>query len=104
MKREDVFLSLIIPVYNEEERLDQPLPTVFEYCSSFARHEIIFVDDGSTDSTSQKLSDIAGSCPLVRLITLPINRGKGAAVRAGLLEARGTLHLFSDADFSTPIT
>ena len=104
MKREDVFLSLIIPVYNEEERVDEPLPAVFEYCSRFAQHEILFVDDGSTDSTPDRLSAIAGSCPLVRLIRLPVNRGKGAAVRAGLLEARGAVHLFSDADFSTPIT
>jgi dolichyl-phosphate beta-glucosyltransferase len=104
MKREDVFLSLIIPLYNEENRFEEPLPSVFEYCSSYGRHEILFVDDGSTDATSHKLSAIAADCPSVRIIRLPENRGKGAAVLAGLLDARGELHLFSDADFSTPIT
>jgi len=104
MNRHDVFLSLIIPVYNEEDRLDAPLPAVFEYCSQFGQHEILFVDDGSTDSTAQKLSQIAQSCDSVRVLRLPVNSGKGAAVRAGLLEAHGNIHLFSDADFSTPIT
>lgn len=98
-------LSVVIPAFNEAERLPPTLADV----SSFLRregisHEILVVDDGSSDGTA----GIVGSTTLlestVRVIRLPRNRGKGYAVRTGVLAAAGEFILFADADGSTPIT
>lgn len=98
-------LSVVIPAYNEEKRLSSSLQelcgTVGQYYPNF---EIIVVDDGSTDRTA----DIVMSCRIrhsnVRLIRYEKNRGKGYAVRTGVLSSKGDLVLFSDADLSTPIS
>ena len=104
MKPETPFVSLIIPFYNEENRLGKSLPSVFEYCSrSSWQWEIICVDDGSSDLTFQGLQELQKSFASMRIIRLERNRGKGYAVRSGLQEGRGEYLLFSDADFSTPI-
>jgi dolichyl-phosphate beta-glucosyltransferase len=103
MQLTDSYFSLIIPVYNEQDRLERPLPRVFEYCSRFSRCEIIFSDDGSTDGTYEKLVKIRDHHPFVRVIKSEKNFGKGHAVKIGLAEAKGEILLFSDADFSTPI-
>lgn len=65
--------------------------------------EIIVVDDGSSDRTSSLARSILADWPLSRVISFEKNRGKGAAVKAGVLEARGELILLTDADLSTPI-
>jgi glycosyltransferase involved in cell wall biosynthesis len=101
-------LSLVIPAYNEAARLGKTLQTAFEYLNAQASEsEIIVVDDGSTDETAQVVEEnfenFSGRID-TRLIRVPVNRGKGHAVRAGLLAARAPIALFSDADLSTPLT
>jgi len=92
------FLSIVIPAYNEEQRLGPTLARIQEYLSGRKETaEIIVVDNGSADRTSE-VARSAG----VALIDEP-RRGKGAAVRTGMLAARGRYALFSDADLSTPI-
>ena len=99
-------LSVIIPAYNEEKRLPSYLARVEEYlCSVFNGDavEVIVVDDGSTDATASVVTSMIASGGMVRLLKLPRNRGKGYAVRTGMLAARGEIRLFTDADGATPI-
>jgi glycosyltransferase involved in cell wall biosynthesis len=101
-------LSLVIPAYNEAARLGKTLRTAFEYLNAqTSESEIIVVDDGSTDETARVVEEdfenFSGRIDS-RLIRVPVNRGKGHAVRAGLLAARAPIALFSDADLSTPLT
>lgn len=101
---EKLRLSLVIPAYNEEERLRASLPAVLEYLSSQPyAWEIIVVDDGSRDATSAVVAQLAAGRANVRVLRNEPNRGKGYSIRRGMLEARGEYRLFSDADFSTPI-
>lgn len=95
-------LSLIIPAYDEAERLPAFLRAARAYLQrEFGdAWEILVVDDGSRDATAHVVAQELGEAALIRL---PANRGKGAAVRAGMLEARGKLRLFADADGATPI-
>lgn len=93
-------LSIIIPAFNEEERLPNSLTVILDFVRS--RHpetEIIVVDDGSTDRTA----DLVRQHPSVRLIQHPRNLGKGAAVRTGMLAATGVWRYLCDSDLSTPI-
>ncbi len=103
-------LSIIVPAYNEAERILPTLTRIVEY--SKAQNyvtEIIVVDDGSRDKTRQVVNDFAAKNPIVRLEKYddahgePMNKGKGFAVRTGILQSRGAVVLFSDADLSTPI-
>jgi glycosyltransferase involved in cell wall biosynthesis len=98
-------LSLVIPAYNEAARLGATLRTVLSYLAQSANTELIVVDDGSTDGTSSIIQDALarGAGVQTRLIRYDTNRGKGYAVRAGLLAARAPIAVFSDADLSTPI-
>ena len=104
------YLSLIIPAYNEENRLPATLARIAEYLSlrDFS-YELLIVDDGSRDTTRQVVLDFARDKKWVRLVQYdddkgrPVNRGKGYAVRQGVLAAAGRDILFSDADLSTPI-
>lgn len=99
-------LSIVIPAYNESSRLAEPLREVINFVtSSKLNAEIIVVDDGSSDNTAKvaenvfaEFSDIAS-----RVIRYEQNRGKGFAVKTGLLAANADLALFTDADLSTPI-
>lgn len=95
------FVSLIIPAYNEEGRIGKTLHTVLQYLEQQPYEwEVLVVDDGSTDQTAA----VVAQFPAVELLQLPENRGKGAAVKEGMLHARGAVRVFSDADLSTPIT
>lgn len=97
-------LSLIIPAYNEEQRLKESLPPVLEYLQAQPYSwELLVVDDGSKDGTSQLVRELAGGRTNVRVLRNEPNRGKGYSIRRGMLEACGDYRLFSDADFSTPI-
>lgn len=98
-------LSIIIPSYNEEERLGKTLTAIQEYLlgKDFS-FEVIVVDDGSQDKTAIIAEMMKSRFVSLRVIRLPSNRGKGAAVRAGVEEATGRFILFTDADNSTPIT
>jgi dolichyl-phosphate beta-glucosyltransferase len=96
-------LSVIIPAFNEARRIGDTLTAVQKYFSPYdAAVEIVVVDDGSTDGTSDMVSRAA--LPGVRLIRQPRNLGKGFAVRQGMLEASGEQRLFMDADLATPLT
>ncbi len=99
-------LSIVVPAYNEAARLGRSLQQIGEYLNaSKDSSEIIVVDDGSTDDTAEVARQGLRDSSLVRtrLIRYEENRGKGYAVRRGLLEAEANIALFSDADLSTPI-
>lgn len=97
-------LSIVIPAYNEELRLPRTLDSVLAYLQARSlRAEILVVDDGSSDRTSEIVASYRNRTPAPRLISNGKNRGKGFSVRHGMLEARGEIALFTDADLSTPI-
>jgi dolichyl-phosphate beta-glucosyltransferase len=90
-------VSIIIPCYNEERRITTTLHSLVQFCSeTFPRYEILLVDDGSTDRTWEIIQDLRN--PSIGPLRLRRNQGKGAAVRAGMLEARGEYRFFTDAD------
>jgi dolichyl-phosphate beta-glucosyltransferase len=99
--------SIVIPAYNEAQRIGPTISRVGAYLSSRqGPAEIIVVDDGSSDSTAEVVQNAGGTLPatieIVLLSHYP-NKGKGAAVREGCLAARGDQVLFTDADLATPI-
>lgn len=99
-------LSVIIPAFNEEKRLPDTLDKLDGFAGTLRLEslEIIIVDDGSTDGTAEVVRRRALTDSRFRLLQNPDNRGKGCAVRYGMLEARGEWRLLTDADLSTPIT
>jgi dolichyl-phosphate beta-glucosyltransferase len=97
-------LSVIVPAYNEEQRLPATLVRMREYLDGRDEpYELFVVDDGSADSTLITARRIAESWPQMQVLALAENTGKGAAVRLGMLTATGEHRIFSDADLSTPI-
>jgi len=102
--REPRALSIVIPAFNEERRLPAAIEAIDRYLAARALgYEIIVVDDGSTDRTAEIVNSLAASRLALRLIRLPHNQGKGAAVKAGMLAASGRWVVFTDADQSTSI-
>jgi dolichyl-phosphate beta-glucosyltransferase len=99
-----ISLSIIVPAYNEADRLPATVRAMLRFLDEDGRSaEIIIVDDGSRDATSAAVRDIAAIDKRVSLIRLPQNRGKGYAVRTGVVNAAGARVLFADADGATPI-
>jgi dolichyl-phosphate beta-glucosyltransferase len=97
-------LSVIIPAYNEEQRLPGTLESVYDYLTAAGRDfEIVVVDDGSHDHTVEVVDDFAREHPRVRVLSYQPNQGKGHALRTGILSAKGELMLIDDADGSSPI-
>jgi len=97
-------LSVVVPAYNEARRISPSLDQIFEYLDrSHPQHEVLVVDDCSTDDTAAVVERRFGQRPTLRILSYGTNRGKGYAVRAGALEASGDVVLFTDADLSTPI-
>ena len=97
-------LTLVIPAYNEARRLGGTLDAVAAYLAQTGIDaNVIVVDDGSTDGTADVAADHVVSDHPVDVITLPGQRGKGAAVRAGMLAADADVIGFVDADLSTPL-
>ncbi len=97
-------LSVIVPAFNEAARLPDALWRIRQFCDGGDRaYEVLVVDDGSRDATRSLAKKVESSWPEMQVISLPENHGKGAAVRVGMLAARGGRRLFTDADLSTPI-
>ncbi|MDP9212188.1 MAG: glycosyltransferase [bacterium] len=98
-------LSIVIPAYNEARRLPSTLASIAEYLEvSDLSAELIVVDDGSSDGTVKAAKSVPGRGMPPKVIGFEGNRGKGAAVREGLLAATGDFVLFMDADNSTHIS
>lgn len=94
-----VDLSMIVPAYNEQRRLARTLAEAWEYLQGrFTSYEIVVVDDGSTDETASLVQQFHRLNPSIRLLKAGKNRGKGAAVRLGMSNARGALVMYADAD------
>ena len=93
-------LSVVIPAFNEAQRLPPSLERIREFLKGTS-HEIVVVDDGSSDDTAGSARAAGGET--LRLVRIERNRGKGYAVRRGMLAARGAQRLMTDADLSTPI-
>src|SRR6478752_6509542 len=104
MSSERPHLSVVLPMYNEEERITKSLHQLATY---FARqdytYEVVLVDDGSSDCSIAVAQGILSEVPTLRVLQSDRNYGKGHAVRTGMLAAKGDFVLFSDADLSTPI-
>jgi dolichyl-phosphate beta-glucosyltransferase len=102
MNESPIEISVVVPAYNEERRLAPGLRQALEYLARRGEtFELLVVDDGSRDETIRVAESFAPQG--VRVVRHERNRGKGAAVRTGLLASRGRKVLISDADFSTPI-
>lgn len=98
------FYSIVIPAYNEAERIGASLERILGYVAeSRWSAEIIVVNDGSSDNTSQVVQEYSRRNPIIRALENPGNRGKGYSVRNGMLNASGQVLLFTDADLSSPI-
>lgn len=98
-------ISVIIPVYNEAERLEKNAATVYSYLKGIrADFELILVNDGSTDGSAAVMGPFERGRPEVKIINLAVNRGKGQAVKEGVSAAKKAVILFLDADLATPIT
>jgi len=94
----------VIPAYNEGTRLGATLKSVLNYITQHGCDaEVIVVNDGSRDHTADIVRNFAEKNPALRLVENPGNRGKGYSVRNGMLNARGRILLFTDADLSSPI-
>lgn len=98
------YLSIIIPAYNEERRLPVSLKTTIDYLKSQPyKSEIIVVSDGSNDMTKELTESFVQEFPSLKVIEYFPNRGKGFAVKTGMLAAAGEYRLFMDADYAVPI-
>lgn len=99
----DTFLSIIVPAHNEENRLPAALEKIEAFLADQPYHgEVIVVENGSQDRTAEVARRLAASWPNLRLIQVA-ERGKGLAVRRGMLAARGEFRFICDADLSMPI-
>lgn len=96
--------SIVLPAYNESERIATTLQKIFAHAENNAwRFEVIVVNDGSSDETASLVRQYAIQHSNLKLLENHRNRGKGYSVRNGMMQARGDILLFSDADLSSPI-
>lgn len=97
-------LSVIIPAYNEEKNIRKTIESIYKYLfDRDLEHEIIVVTDGSTDQTDEIVRSMFSIIPTLQLLDYIQNRGKGFAVRQGMIRAKGQYRLFTDADNATTI-
>jgi dolichyl-phosphate beta-glucosyltransferase len=97
-------ISVIIPAYNEERRLPSTLNSVYEFLTKYEKDfEILVVDDGSIDHTVDIVEEFSKNHNNIRLLSYLPNKGKGYAVKHGILAAKGDVLLINDADGSSPI-
>ena len=98
------FLSIVIPAYNEEKRLVQTLPKIVDFVRGQDYSvEVLVVDDGSTDRTARVVAEFAARYDCIHLIRAE-HGGKGHAIKAGMLRAKGEYAFLCDADLAMPIT
>jgi len=101
---EKIYLSVIIPAYNEEKRLPQTLAEINNYLQKQNfNYEIVVVSDGSTDKTVEIVQKLIPKIKNLKVLDYKKNQGKGFGVREGMLKAQGQYRIFTDADNSTPI-
>lgn len=97
----NITVSLIIPVYNEEKNLPHTLPKLSKWLADGkGKREVVFSDDGSTDGSAELIKKCAAHHTGMRLVSAPYNQGKGAAVRMGMLAAEGKYRIFTDCDLA----
>ena len=97
-------LSVVLPLYNEEACLKENFETIKTYLDAWGSgYEVILINDGSSDSTLSIMEDIAGANPQVRLVNNTENRGKGHAVKSGILKAARKYIIYTDADLAVPV-
>lgn len=103
-------LTVVVPAYNEERRLAPTLDAIVAHLNKTVGDdtgthawEVLVVDDGSTDATGEVVAEAAARDPRIRLVSSPANRGKGNALRLGVLASRGRRVLVTDADLAAPI-
>lgn len=100
-----MYLSVIIPVYNEEKRFPKTIVKVIDFLAKQNyESEIIIVNDGSTDKTVDLVKSFSLKYPIIKLVSYTHNAGKGCAVKKGMLSAKGERRLFMDVDGSTPVS
>jgi glycosyltransferase involved in cell wall biosynthesis len=100
----DPYLSIVIPAYNEALRVGKTLAEVQKYAATKPfETEFVLVDDGSSDCTLELFKNFQSLWPGTHVLSNKVNRGKGFSVRRGVLESRGEVILFTDADLSAPI-
>lgn len=100
-----MYISVIIPIYNEEKRFSKTISSVVNFLSKQNyQSEIVVVNDGSTDKTIDLVKSFISKYPIITLINYSQNKGKGYAVKKGMLLAKGEKRLFMDVDGSTPIS
>lgn len=99
------YLSVIVPAYNEEARLAPNVNKILNYLeANYPNFELIFVNDGSSDRTAKVIKQAIAQNPRARLLSYETNKGKGYATRKGVIDSKGEVVLFMDADMSTPLT
>src|ERR1700740_861754 len=92
-------LSVIVPAYNEAQRISKTLKRLEQYFTARSySYEIIVVLDGPTDRTRGVLKELSAEIHYLKILDRPIRRGKGFTVREGMLKASGSVRLFTDAD------
>ena len=100
----DIFLSVVIPAYNESRVISNTLRELSDYLEKQTySYEVIVIDDASTDDTKQKLLDLSRENEKINLLSNKCNEKKGASVKKGVLSARGKYVTYLDADYTYPI-
>lgn len=97
-------LSFVFPLYNEQDRFQESFKTIIKYYEKYPNWEVIFVNDGSTDKTKEMVQEKIKQNKRMKLISYKKNKGKGYAIKKGMINATKPLILFSDIDFSTPLS
>lgn len=99
-----MYLSIVIPAYNEENRIGESLRKINDYLKTQNyEYEIIVVDDGSKDRTVEILMEYSNKISHLKILNNNHNQGKGYSVKKGIFKSKGDIILFTDADLSTPI-
>jgi dolichyl-phosphate beta-glucosyltransferase len=100
----EIYLSIVIPAFNEAKRLPPSLRDIISFFSKFpAPYEVLVIVEKSTDNTVQLAEAAVQGHPQFKIIDNQVKKGKGYAVRSGMLKARGQFQFFMDADLSTPL-